>query len=215
MGKEHRGFPGRLSFRRPNIQRQQAQQKHSRQQNPEKMVSYLMPPLLAPTVLCSRVYFATNPANAQEAIAGRAKILSKYRRGGGGFPPRAQNSQLPADLPQSVFSRRETWAWEPISSDTPSGSCSAEAHGQDLLLPLRQVGDRLSQSDMLQPHLVGVLAVLHLVHDTHRVPAVGVDGLVQRHRVQDGIQGKHHVLPLDAQNLGDLLHRGLFLDAWP
>ena len=51
--------------------------------------------------------------------------------------------------------------------------------------------------------------VLDLVHDVDGVAAVVVHRLKQGNGVLDGFQGKHHVLPGNAQFLGHFLHGGL------
>ena len=76
-------------------------------------------------------------------------------------------------------------------------------------LPLAQPLHGVLQGDMLQPVVVGVLDVSHLVHNAHGIPAVGVHRLGQAHRVHNGVHGEHHVLTGDAQLLGQLLHRRL------
>ena len=48
-----------------------------------------------------------------------------------------------------------------------------------------------------------------LVHDAHRVPAVGVEGLGQGDGLHHRVQRHHHILPAQPQLPGNLVHRGL------
>ena len=121
VGKEHRGFPGRLSFRRPNIQRQQAQQKHSRQQNPEKMAlsSHAAPPCsdgsLVPGFILPQILQIR-----KRRLPDGPKYFQNTGAGGGSLRPPAPKIHSSLRIcRRAFFSRRETWAWEmPISSDT-------------------------------------------------------------------------------------------------
>ena len=76
-------------------------------------------------------------------------------------------------------------------------------------LPLRQAVHGLLEGDALQPALVGVFGVLHLIHHADGVAPVGVHRLIEGYRIHNGVQGKHHVLPLQLQLFGDLLDAGL------
>ena len=89
------------------------------------------------------------------------------------------------------------------------GLSLVEAHHQNAALPGRQAADGVLQGNALDPALVGAAAVADLVHDAYRVAALRVYGLVQGHRVHDGVHGQHHLLPGDGQLLGQLLHSRL------
>ena len=80
-----------------------------------------------------------------------------------------------------------------------------------MAFPVVQAGEGLLQRQLLDPVFVGVVRVLDLIHHADGVAAVGIDRLVQRHGVHNGVHGKYHVLPGDLQILCDLLHGGLAL----
>ena len=78
-----------------------------------------------------------------------------------------------------------------------------------MLFPAVQALDGLLQGDLFEPVLIGVAAVTDLIHDGCALAAVGIDGIIERHGVADGLQREDDILPRNVQRLGDLLHRRL------
>ena len=77
---------------------------------------------------------------------------------------------------------------------------------QNIPLPLVQPCDGVLEADLLQPVLVAVIAVPHLIHHAYVVPSVGIYRFVQADGINDGVHRHHHFLAGDSQLGGDLLH---------
>ena len=61
---------------------------------------------------------------------------------------------------------------------------------------------------MLQPMLVRIALIPHLIHDTDRLVRAGIDRIIEGDRIRNGIHCKHHIFPFQFQLPGDLLHCG-------
>ena len=85
------------------------------------------------------------------------------------------------------------------------------AQSEDEAFPRAQAAHGLLECDLLEPVLVSVFAVAHLVHDAYGIATVGIDGLEEGDRIAYGVHGEDDLLARDVKLARDLLDRGLAL----